>query len=75
MTDDGRIVDTADYGRHIPLRCKNHPDLRWSTKNIAPIGIRSIFYVTRDVPECPCPAWDLEAVPAGEQDGKPADKL
>ena len=39
-----RIVETAPYGEHIQLTCKNHPNLRWSTKNIAPIGCRSIFY-------------------------------
>lgn len=29
------------YGTHIPMTCKNHPNLRWSTKNI---GGRSIFF-------------------------------
>jgi hypothetical protein len=35
---DGKIVDSAEYGEHIALTCVNHPRLRWSTKNIAPIG-------------------------------------
>jgi hypothetical protein len=29
---------------HAVLTCKHHPQLRWSTKNIAPIGARSIFF-------------------------------
>lgn len=62
-TDDGRIVDTADYGQHIALTCVNHLDKRWSTKNIAPIGARSLFYNLHDEigmgPECPCPLRDL----------------
>lgn len=41
---DGRIVDSAPYGQHIPLTCENHPELRWHTKNISPIGARSIFF-------------------------------
>lgn len=41
---DGRIVPWAVYGEHISLRCRNHPDLRWSTKNIQYIGARSIFF-------------------------------
>jgi len=59
----GTLRDDVPYGQHIPLRCKNHPNLRWSTKNIAPIGARSIFY-SSDSPECSCPACDLEIVPA-----------
>ena len=43
-TDDGRIVAWAVYGQHIALTCKNHPDLRWSTKNIEYIGARHIFF-------------------------------
>ena len=61
-----RIIDTAPYGRHIALRCKNHPDLRWSTKNIAPIGSRTIFYNLFNVlempGECDCKLSDLEPV-------------
>lgn len=58
MTDDGRIVESAEYGQHIPLTCSNHSHLRWSTKNIAPIGSRRIFYLDgAGVPtECDCPA-------------------
>lgn len=60
---NGRIVKWARYGEHIPLTCSNHPELRWSTKNISPIGARSIFYNLNHVegmrPECNCPASDL----------------
>jgi hypothetical protein len=42
--EDGRIVPWATYGEHIDLCCKNHPDLRWNTKNICSIGSRTIFY-------------------------------
>ena len=62
MNDD-RIVNYADYGRHIPLRCKNHPDKKWSTKNILYIGARTIFYnLHRDEEmgaECACSINDL----------------
>lgn len=51
-----RIDDRYEYGRHIPLTCKNHPELRWSTKNIGNIGQRSIFAITN---ECACSLADL----------------
>ena len=68
---DGRIVATAPYGQHIALTCKNHPDLRWSTKNIAPIGCRHIYFdLMGDTPgcECDCPASDLIPVDNGGPD-------
>ena len=76
---DGRIVEFIEYGRHIALRCRHHPDLRWSTKNIGSIGARSIFYcgAIRDgkcnnaVPECTCSGDDLEPCP--EELGHPWD--
>ena len=58
----GRLTPKAPYGQHIALTCKNHPHLRWSTKNIAPIGARSIFYQSAE-PECSCSGSDLEVVP------------
>lgn len=69
---DGRIIDARPYGAHIPLRCKNHPHLRWSAKNIAPLGCRSIFFdlwmeaAQRGEQECSCPLSDLEPVPPAE---------
>lgn len=63
---DARIVKSAPYGAHIQLRCKNHPNLRWSTKNISHIGARTLFYALEDYqapPECDCPIGDLEPVP------------
>jgi hypothetical protein len=58
------IDPTQPYGVHISLRCKNHPDLRWSTKNISYIGARSVFYQEGlSGPECPCLMSDLEVVP------------
>ena len=66
-TDDGRIVAWAVYGQHIALTCKNHPDLRWSTKNIEYIGARHIFFLGKGI-ECDCPARDLHVVePPGAQ--------
>ncbi len=62
MNDD-RIVNYADYGIHIPLRCKNHPDKRWSTKNIIGVGARNIFYNLHETSgmgkECACSISDL----------------
>jgi hypothetical protein len=65
--------------RHVTLTCKNHPDLRWSCKEIAVNrqgqynGARSIFYNGRlrtdggkgyeYVTECPCPPTDLIFAP------------
>lgn len=65
MPTDGRITDAAPRGQQIGLFCVNHPDLRWSTKNIAPIGCRSIFFDLfgeRRGPECDCPGSDLRPV-------------
>jgi hypothetical protein len=62
MEHDDRIVTWAERGEHITLTCVNHPDLRWSTKNIGYIGARSIFYSTWRTEECPCPARDLRPV-------------
>jgi len=63
---DGRITDDAEYGRHIALTCERHPDKRWSTKNIAPIGCRGIYYNLDGVEgmgeECPCSAGLLKVV-------------
>jgi hypothetical protein len=50
------------YGACIELRCKNHPHLTWSTKNIDCIGAHSIFFDPRSVakePECDCHANKL----------------
>ena len=64
-----RIVDTKVYGEHVALTCRNHPDLRWSTKNISPIGSRSLFYnlfaKSGMGPECKCSTNDL--VPVKDQ--------
>lgn len=63
---DGRITDKAPYGAHIMLTCKQHPTLRWSTKNITPIGCRTLFYNLYNDPdmeaECECPISDLGVV-------------
>jgi hypothetical protein len=56
----GRLTPKAPYGRHIGLRCKVHPDCTYHTKNIAPIGARSIFADNRD---CPCGIENLELIP------------
>lgn len=38
------LVPGEEYGRHIDLTCENHPNLRWTTKNIYPLGSRSVFF-------------------------------
>ena len=53
----GRLSPLAEYGQHIQLSCKNHLQLRWSTKNIAPLGCRTIFFDVMGKskePECDC---------------------
>jgi len=60
------INKNYEYGEHIPLTCVNHPDKRWSTKNIDHIGVRSIYYNLYNVSdmgdECDCPISDLVPV-------------
>ncbi len=61
----GVLTDKAPYGQHIALYCVNHPHLRWSTKNIAPIGARSIFFDLMGEckeRECSCPGSDLRVL-------------
>jgi hypothetical protein len=66
MEMDDRITKKAPYGRHIGLTCVNHPELSWNTKNIAPIGCRTIFFNGWDESppkkECDCPLRDLRVV-------------
>jgi hypothetical protein len=61
-----RITKKAPYGQHINLYCVNHPEKRWSTKNIDSIGCRSLFYnLGYDEnmgPECDCKLSDLRVV-------------
>lgn len=75
---NGRIVPWARCGEHVALTCKNHPELRWSTKNIDYIGARNIFFSSNwgkkvgdgpNVDECSCSGNDLEVfVPENWQD-------
>lgn len=44
MQYDDRITKAVRGTDHITLTCRNHPELAWSTKNIAPIGCRSFFF-------------------------------
>ena len=69
----GPIDPNQPEGQHILLRCRNHPNLRWQTKNIDFIGARSLFFRGKfedgeivSLPfseECPCEIADLEIVP------------
>ncbi len=71
---DGRITKKAPYGRHIGLTCVNHPDLKWSTKNIDYIGARTIFFNLDYIPgivECDCPAKNLRVIPIDGPDVEP----
>jgi hypothetical protein len=54
------------YGRHIPLTCKNHPQLFWHTKNIGPIGCRHIYFASPSEVECDCSVRDL--IPVKKED-------
>jgi len=59
------LTSNHPYGEHIDLTCRNHPNLKWSTKNIAPIGCRGIFFDLRrecKEPECDCKLSDLIVV-------------
>ena len=58
---DDKLVEGAPYGQHFGLTCKNHPTMSWSTKNIAPLGARSIFF-NDDGVECDCPMADLRPI-------------
>ncbi len=44
MDYDDRINKQIDRTMSVHLYCEDHPDLRWSTKNIGGIGARSIFF-------------------------------
>jgi len=55
----GKLKEDVAYGQHVALTCKNHPHLRWSTKNIAPIGARNIYFNSWPETECNCPGSDL----------------
>ena len=59
MQANETIDPSQPWGEHIDLTCKNHPDKRWSTKNIDYIGARSIFYRGEWGTECDCPGRDL----------------
>lgn len=70
MNGDDRITADFPHGEHVTLYCVNHPDKRWSTKNIAPLGCRRIFYNLESVAgmgtECDCPLHDLRPLVGGK---------
>ena len=63
---DDRICKEHDRDSFLALACKDHPELRWGTKNIGFIGARSFFFnifngghysqIKEGVIECPCSA-------------------
>jgi hypothetical protein len=55
------IDPSREYGVHILVQCKNHPEHTYSTKNIDYIGARSIF-PQFDGPDCDCSGNDLIVV-------------
>lgn len=66
MEYDDRISTDFERTDHIWLRCKQHLNQRWSTKNISHIGARSLFYELgniTNVSECSCSINSLEVVP------------
>jgi hypothetical protein len=62
----GKIKGDVEYGASVELTCRHHPNKRWNTKNIAPIGARTLFYNLHDEegmgPECDCSIDDLIVV-------------
>ena len=67
MFDPDKIVQFAPYGQHIGLYCVNHPHMRWHTKNIGCIGMRSIFFSGYER-ECSC---DMQALRVLPENGQP----
>lgn len=53
------IDPASEWGQHIPLKCRNHPEFSWHTKNIDFIGARSIFFNQWPQPECSCSIHEL----------------
>jgi hypothetical protein len=40
------LTNAVPMGQHVEVTCINHPNLRWSTKNVGPrIGSRSLFFM------------------------------
>lgn len=74
MMDD-RITKKEPRGKHIELYCVNHPEKRWSTKNISHIGARTIYYnLQGDAKmgaECDCPCRCLRPVEEPEAEDVP----
>lgn len=65
VSDDLIVVQGVEYGALIMVRCKNHLNLRWFTKNIAPLGSRRLYECAREGRYlCACTFRDLEPVPA-----------
>jgi hypothetical protein len=69
-----RITTNEHYVVPVGLTCKNHPALRWSTKNIGAVCntgevegrimfSRTIFYEGEYGTECSCPASELVTLP------------
>lgn len=60
--EPGGICERTDYGCHVTLRCRKHPEKQWNTKNIG-IGERTLYYNlfgdTTMGPECDCPITEL----------------
>jgi hypothetical protein len=46
---EDRIDVTQERGAHIRITCKNHPELRWSTKNIGSMNEDGSFYMSRNI--------------------------
>jgi len=67
---EGRIVPWADYGEHIALTCKDHPEARFDTKNIEFIGARAIFGYNRDCEYYDCPTKNLVPLPPKDPNWK-----
>ena len=60
LEDDYYIDPTQKDKTHIGLYCEEHPHMKYHTKNISPIGARSIF--SNQSEGCGCPASKLKVI-------------
>lgn len=68
--EDSYYIDPANkQANHIGLTCKQHPHLKWHTKNISPVGCRRIY--SNQDEECDCPVSKL-VLAKKEKDEQPA---
>lgn len=56
--ENSYYIDPSNKDKNfVTLKCHNHPELKWHTKNIAPIGCRTIY--SNQNQECDCSVYKL----------------